>query len=68
MKIEIHSPPPITNVLQVVKKVDALALAQQAQLYQPVKLATNELLSNAHVSDEWKTAIVKPLLKKSGLE
>ena len=25
-------------------------------------------LSNAHVPDEWKTAIVKPLLKKTGLE
>lgn len=28
----------------------------------------NLSLSNAHVPDEWKTAIVKPLLKKSGLE
>ena len=28
----------------------------------------NLSLSNAHVPDEWKTAIVKPLLNKSGLE
>ena len=28
----------------------------------------NLSLSNAHVPDKWKTAIVKPLLKKSGLD
>ena len=58
MKIEMHSPLPISNVLQVVKKVGALALVQQAQFYRPVKpcmkvtimaviifkLAINELL------------------------
>ena len=33
----MHSLPPITNVLQVVKKVGTLALVQQAQFYRPVK-------------------------------